>query len=95
LKSKGDDNLEGGGGGSTSAVAAANGSEVKAAKSVLKWGGGHAAEKKKERSLKRKECNFGDACNRTDCWFSHPRDGARSDAKGGSASEASSKKTKF
>ena len=48
------------------------GSSNKAAPSVLKWGGGHASRKKQTRRMKRKPCQFGAECVRTDCFFAHP-----------------------
>eukprot|EP01134_Creolimax_fragrantissima_P005197 CFRG5197T1 len=50
------------------------------APSVCKWGGGHGADKKKQRAFNKKECKFADACLRSDCYFSHPRDGNKSAA---------------
>jgi predicted sulfurtransferase len=43
-----------------------------AAESVLKWGGGHASEKKMSRKMKRRLCQFGSECLRSDCFFAHP-----------------------
>jgi predicted sulfurtransferase len=54
------------------AVPCASTNSGKAAPSVLKWGGGHATEKKQRRRLKAKPCKFGSACQRPDCFFSHP-----------------------
>lgn len=52
--------------------------KAKAADSVLKWGGGHANKKKQLKKMKRRQCQFGSECVRSDCFFYHPaRDGAK------------------
>jgi hypothetical protein len=45
---------------------------AKAADSVLKWGGGHAKKSKQLKKFKRRLCQFGSECVRSDCFFYHP-----------------------
>ena len=51
----------------------------KVAPSVLKWGGGHATRKKHARKVR--QCRFGSACTRPDCFFQHDNRGNTSAPK--------------